>query len=138
MFTTLFRIGKDAALRSMPNGDAVLEMSLAYNYGKKDSDGKRPTQWIKATIFGKRAESVAPYIKKGGQVVATLDEVHIQQREYQGKTYTDLCARVVDVKLCGGKQESADHGGKPATASKSSPSAQQSADVQFDEDEIPF
>jgi len=50
-------------------------------------------------MWGKRGESVAPYLKKGGQVVASLSEVHIQTREHEGKTYTDLAGRVEDVKL---------------------------------------
>ena len=68
----LARIGKDAEVRYSPNGDAIANLSLAFTYGKKGTDGKRPTQWVDATLWGKRAESLAPYLKKGGQIVVYL------------------------------------------------------------------
>ena len=62
----LARIGKDAEVRFTPSGAAVANVSLAFTYGKKGDDGKRPTQWVDASLWGQRAESLAPYIKKGG------------------------------------------------------------------------
>jgi single-strand DNA-binding protein len=41
----------------------VANVSLAFTYGKKGDDGKRPTQWVDASLWGQRAESLAPYIK---------------------------------------------------------------------------
>jgi single-strand DNA-binding protein len=61
------RIGKDVEVRYSPSGDAIANISLAFSYGKKQSDGKRATQWVDATLFGKRAESLAPYLKKGNR-----------------------------------------------------------------------
>ncbi len=132
MFTTLFRIGRDAELRTISSGESVTDLALAYNYGRKGHDGKQPTQWIKAALWGKRAEALAPYLKKGGQIVATLDEVHIQSREHEGKTYTDLVARVVDIKLVSGS--------KPAESKptpKPAPKAESSGGA-FVDDDIPF
>ena len=58
----LARIGKDAEVRFTPGGTAVANVSLAFTYGKKSDDGKRPTQWVDASLWGQRAESLAPYI----------------------------------------------------------------------------
>ena len=48
----LCRLGRDAELRYLTDGTPVLGMALAYNYGKKDDQGNRPTQWIDASLFG--------------------------------------------------------------------------------------
>lgn len=136
MFTSLFRIGRDAVIRQA--GDqSVCDLALAYNYGRKGQDGSQPSQWIKATLWGKRAEALAQYLTKGSQIVATLDEVHIQTREHEGKTYTDLVARVVDVKLLP-KPSTAAPKPAPAPAPKPAPRAAEPVGDQFADDDIPF
>ena len=62
ILTGLCRLGADADIRYLQDGTAVANLNLAYNYGKKDNEGKRPTQWIKASIWGVRAENSAPYL----------------------------------------------------------------------------
>ena len=135
MFTNLFRIGRDAVIRQA--GDqSVCDLALAYNYGRKGQDGVQPSQWIKASLWGKRAESLAQYLTKGSQVVATLDDLHIQTREHEGKTYTDLVARVVDVKLL--PKPAAAAKPAPAPAPKPAPRPAEPVGDQFADDEIPF
>lgn len=77
----LVRIGNEPALRHTPKGEAVIDLSLAYPYGRGDQSGKRPTQWIKATLWGKRAESLAPYLLKGKQYCVVLNDVYLHQFE---------------------------------------------------------
>src|SRR5512139_2415973 len=52
----LARIGKDAEVRYTPSGTAVANVSLAFTFGKKGDDGKRPTQWVDASLWGQRAD----------------------------------------------------------------------------------
>ena len=99
------RIGKDVEVRYSPNGDAIANLSLAFTYGKKQADGKRATQWVDATLFGKRAESLAPYLKKGGQIVAYLSDVNIQTYESKSGQGVKLVGKVDDLELIGGKVE---------------------------------
>jgi len=100
----LARLGRDAELRRIPGGDAVINLSLAFSYGKKSDDGKRATQWVEASLFGKRAEALAPYLLKGGLVVAYLDDVHIET--YQGKHGEGhkLVGRINEIELAGGRE----------------------------------
>lgn len=137
MFTTLFRIGRDAELRTISSGESLTDLALAYNYGKK-VDGKQPSQWVKATLWGKRAEALVPYLKKGGQIVATLDEVHIKTREYEGKTYTDLVGRVVDIKLVSSGQKSGEYKPVEQPKQRSAAPPPRAADGEFMDEEIPF
>ena len=46
----MMRLGRDAELRYTPNNEPVTNLSLAYAHGKAGQDGKRPTQWIDATL----------------------------------------------------------------------------------------
>lgn len=98
----LARLGKDAELKYLPNGDAVASLALAFTYGKKDESGKRPTQWVDAALWGKRAESLAQYLTKGTQVVAYLEDVRIETYEGKNGTGTKLVARVADLELVAG------------------------------------
>ena len=99
------RIGKDVEVRYSPNGDAIANISLAFSYGKKQSDGKRATQWVDATLFGKRAESLAPYLKKGGQIVAYLSDVNVQTYESKSGQGVKLVGKIDDLELIGGNAE---------------------------------
>jgi single-strand DNA-binding protein len=133
----LARIGKDAEVRYTPGGTAVANVSLAFTYGKKGDDGKRPTQWVDASLWGQRAESLAPYIKKGGQIVAYLEDVSIQTfTKGVGTQATKMVARLVDLEfVSGGEQASSQP--KPQPRPQAAPQSQGSG---FDdmEDDIPF
>ena len=99
------RLGGDMEVRFMPNGDPVGQVSLAFSLSKKDkTTGKYMTQWISASLFGKRAESLAPYLKKGSLHAFHLRDIHLD--EFTGKdgtTKTSLKATIDDVELCGGR-----------------------------------
>ncbi len=96
----LFRIGRDCEVRFLPNGDAVTNVSLAFNHGKQGQDGKRPTQWIEGVIFGKRAETLAPMLIKGSQHVFHMSDLHIQTYQKQdGSEGFKLAGRIDDVEL---------------------------------------
>ena len=104
----LFRIGRDAEVRFLTNGDAVCNVALAYNYGKKADDGGRPTQWIEAAIFGKRAEVLGPMLRKGSQHVFHLSDLHIETYEGKNGTGTKLVGRVDDVALTDRKESNSE------------------------------
>ena len=133
----LARIGKDAEVRFTPGGTAVANVSLAFTYGKKGDDGKRPTQWVDASIWGQRAEPMAPYLTKGKQIVAYLEDVHLQTyTKGDGTQNTKMVARLADLEfVAGGEQASSQP--KPQPKPQAAPQSQGSG---FDdmEDDIPF
>ena len=141
----LARIGRDVEIRYTQGGDAVASISLAFSYGRKGDDGKRPTQWVDANLWGKRAEALAPYLKKGGLVSVSLEDVHTEV--YQGKNgeATKLVARVVDLELAGSseRQQTAPAAQAPARqqqqrqAQRPAPAPQGSGFSDMDDD-IPF
>lgn len=104
----LARLGRDAEIRHTPNGDAVAGLSLAFTYGKKGEDGKRKVTWVDASLWGKRAEALAPYLLKGGMVSVTLEDVALQTfNKSDGSIGTKLVGRVMDIELAGGGQAAA-------------------------------
>lgn len=74
----LARLGNDAVVRFTPEGQPVANLSLAFNYGRKNNEGKRPTQWIDASLWGERAQKLAPYLLKGTLLEVHLAEPHLE------------------------------------------------------------
>ncbi len=105
ILTGTFRIGRDSELRYLTNGDAVTNLSLAYNFGKKGVDNNRPAQWVDASLFGKRAESMSQYLLKGGQIWAVIDGLHIEEfKKKDGSSGTKLVGNVIQLEFVGPRQ----------------------------------
>lgn len=133
----LARIGKDAEVRITPGGTAVANVSLAFTYGKKGDDGKRPTQWVDASLWGQRAEAMAPYLLKGKQIVAYLEDVTMQSyTKGDGTTNTKMVARLADLEFVA-SGEQANSQPKPQPRPQAAPQSQGSGFDDFDSD-IPF
>ena len=125
VLTVTGNLGKDAERKAMQDGTAVLKFSVA------DSQGKdKPAIWWNCDLFGKRAESLAPYLVKGQQVTVTGT---LSEREYEGKKYQTL--RVNDLALQGGRP-AGEQSARPAQRPAPQP-AQQGGFADMDDD-IPF
>lgn len=122
-------LGKDAETRYLPNGDPVASFSVA------DSQGRdKPTIWWNCSLFGKRAESLAPYLIKGQAVAVSGTVTEREWTDKDGHKRKSMDVRVNDVALQGGKREAV-----PAAADAPRKTAAQSAG--FDDgldDSIPF
>lgn len=136
MFSKLLRIGRDCELRYTQGGTAVSSISGAYNVGFGD---KKRTQWIDCVMWGKQAESLSQYLKKGGQVVVYADDLEIESYEHNGNQGSKLKCRVIGVDLCGGKPEGQQQGSQQIQQ-RQQPQQQQSAmNNNFDDDmDLPF
>lgn len=93
-------LGKDAEQRFLPSGEAVANFSVADNMGKE----KGAIFW-NCTLFGKRAESLTQYLKKGTPVTVTGVAVQREWTDKEGNKRRELDVRVNDIALQGGKQE---------------------------------
>lgn len=134
----LARIGRDVELRYLPAGDAVANLSLAFTYGRKDNEGKRPTQWVEASIWGKRAESLAPFLLKGNLVSVTLEDVCIET--YQGKNGEGhkLTGRVLAIDLVPSGNKSNDSAPSAPRQAPAQLPASKPAASGFDDSDVPF
>lgn len=132
MFTKLMRLGADAELKTTPSGTSVAELSLVYDVGR--GDNKQP-QWVRASLWGKRAEATCQYLTKGTQIVAYLDEILVDTyTKRDGGHGATLKGRLVDFEFAGsGQQQSPQN--SPAPQASQQPAA--GAD-DFDDQDIPF
>ena len=83
----LARLGRDGELNYSSDGKAIMHLSLAYDFGRR---GEKQTQWVRAAMFGDRAEKVVEHMKKGKQIYAEVDEVHIHVFEKEGEKRSAL------------------------------------------------
>lgn len=141
--TDIGRIGRDAELRYTPSGDAVCNLALACDYGRK-VDGKRPTQWVDATLWGKQAEAMAPYLIKGQQVHFTMDDAHIETyAKTGGGEGFKLTGKIIVIKFAGSPPQAAGNQQQAPQQRQQAQRPQQAApqpapdDSQYDPD-IPF
>ena len=66
VFSCTGTVGRDAEVRYLPSGQAVLNVSVANNIGYGD---KQQTIWLRVVVWGKRAEGeLKNYLLKGQQV----------------------------------------------------------------------
>lgn len=102
----VFRLGRDVEVRYLQDGTAVANLALACNYGKKDSDGRRPTQWLDASLWGERAEKLAPYLLKGQAVYVIVEDTHIETFQTRdGGGGSKLVGRVASLEFVGNSQQ---------------------------------
>jgi single-strand DNA-binding protein len=76
---------RDPELRSLPSGIKVCSFSLATNRVWKDKNGVRQesADYHNVVVFGRQAETVAQYMKKGSSI---LVEGRMQTRSWDDKT----------------------------------------------------
>src|SRR3990167_7518838 len=81
--------GKDPETRYMPSGEAVANFSIACTESWKDKasgEKKEATEWVNCVAFGKLAEIVQTYLKKGSQVYVSGS---MKTRKWQNKDGQD-------------------------------------------------
>jgi single-strand DNA-binding protein len=138
--TELFTIGRDAAVRQAGQ-TSVCNLSLAYNYGKKDPEtGKRPTQWVDAALWGQRADALAPYLTKGTKVVATIENLHQESYTSGDRSGVKLAGEIIAITLAGSPQNAAPQAPPPPAPRPAPRPAAPKASSGFDDmdDDIPF
>ena len=79
-FNGLGRITKDLELKTSQSGKSVLNNSIAINRPFKNAQGEREADFINFVAFGKTAEIIAQYHKKGDMIGLTG---RMQSRSYE-------------------------------------------------------
>jgi len=100
-------LGRDPEIRYMPSGDAIANIAVATSYKSKDrntGEQKELTEWHRISFFGRLAEIVGQYLKKGSSVYV---EGRLQTRKYTDKDgvekyATDIVAE--NMQMLGGRQ----------------------------------
>jgi single-strand DNA-binding protein len=135
-------LGRDPEIRYMPSGDAIANIAVATSFKSKDrntGEQKELTEWHRISFFGRLAEIVGQYLKKGSSVYV---EGRLQTRKYTDKDgieryATDIIAE--NMQMLGGRSDGAGSGApssRPPAQAPAPRSQQQGAD--WNPEDIPF
>ena len=135
------RLGKDPEMRYMTSGEAVASFSIAVGSQWKNKAGEKQesTEWVNSTAFGKLAEIVGEYLKKGSHIYVSG---RMKTEKYTDKSGIEKYATkiIVDrMQMLGGKSDG-QHQDTCREATSDSPPTKPSAKSSFDDfdDDIPF
>jgi single-strand DNA-binding protein len=98
-------LGQDSESKFVGQGTPLLSFSVAVSYFDKE----KKTQWVRCSLFGKRAESLAPMLLKG-TTVFVRGALVLREYEAKGERKTSLECNVDDVEFVGGKSDGANRG----------------------------
>ena len=107
-------LGADPEVRYLPSGDAVANIRLATTDRYKDKTSgemKEATEWHRVSFFGRLAEIVSEYLKKGSSVYI---EGRIRTRKYQAQDGTDRYSTEIvadQMQMLGGRSGAGGGGG---------------------------
>jgi len=148
----LGNLGADPEVRYMTNGEAMANIRMATTETWRDKatgDKKDATEWHRVVFFGRLAEIVKEYLKKGSSVYI---EGRIRTRKWQDKEGQERYTTEIEaneMQMLGGRQSASSSGGEaefggsmpsqPAPAASGARSAPAKKDPFGDmDDDIPF
>lgn len=106
------RVWRDAELKQTKAGKTYASFSVAVDCGKDSNGEKRPSVWFDCTLWERRAEALAPHIRKGSFVVVSGD---VDARAYipkeGGEPKAVMGIRVAEFTFGGGGDEQRAGGG---------------------------
>lgn len=129
IFIITGNLGNDAEQRFTQSGDSIVSFSVPAKSGFGD---KAVTSWIKCSMFGKRGESVLPYLKKG-QLVGVQGEFAAREwQDKEGQKRTSNEMRVSELSLLGKSSQ------EPAQRQEPTPKAKTVSHGDALDSDIPF
>ena len=131
-------IGKDPEVRYMPSGEGIANITIATTEKWKGKDGEKQekTEWHRVSFFGKLAEIVSEYVKKGSLIYV---EGRLQTRKWQDQVGNDKYTTeiVADrMQMLGSKDSKPVE--PPQDKPLDAPTAKAKGDFDDFKDDIPF
>lgn len=125
------RLGADPEMRYLPSGDPVANFRIAVGWKTKEKEG---AEWLSIVAFGKLAEIVGTYCRKGVQVFVSC---RAKTEEYEKNGEKRYATKFVadKMQLLGGKPEGADN---HAPERKPEPKPASGGALDDVDDQIPF
>jgi single-strand DNA-binding protein len=131
---------RDPELRSLPSGIQVASFSIATNRVYKDKNGVKQEQadFHNIVVFGKQAELVSQYLKKGSSL---LVEVRMQTRSWddkdgQKKYRTEVVADRIQFGPRGGGNSGSYGGGSEKSSQSAKTDNKEEEAIQYPTEEI--
>jgi single-strand DNA-binding protein len=118
------RMGKDPEVRYMSNGDAVCNFSVATSERWKDKttgETKEETTWHRVSAWGRQAEIVGEYLRKGALVYVEGKQICRKYTDKDGQERESWEIRMQEMKMMPDQKRDAQ------TAPRSAPTPAQNA-----------
>lgn len=129
-------LGNEPEMRSMPNGEAVANISVATSESwtdKTTGERKEVTEWHRIVLYRRLAEIAGQYLHKGSQVYV---EGRLKTRKWQDNNGQDRYTTEIqgdNLQMLGSSQAPSAATPKPTAAQPNQPPATDNFD-----DNIPF
>lgn len=137
----LGRLGQDPDVRATNSGLSIATISIATNRSVKNKETNEyndVTDWHRVVFFGKLAEIVEKYLKRGSQIYV---EGRLQTRTWEANGEKKYITEVVanEMQMLGGKSEISQSmaGNEKSTAAPPKPPSAAPPEQGYDND-IPF
>lgn len=136
-------LGFDADLKDLQGGNSVLKFKVATSEKYKDKSGEwvEKTEWIPCVLWGKRAQGLAPHMKKGKKVYV---EGNFTTRSWEADDGTKRYMTEVNVREVillgdrGGSQSAPKAEWSDVKKGDEKWAARDTGGEDFGEDDIPF
>lgn len=101
------RLVRDAELKYINSGTAISKISIAVNRSvKKNDQWTDEVSFFDVTIWGKTAENLSQYLKKGTQIGVQGELVQNRWTDSDGKNHSKVEITAGNIRLLGSKQKS--------------------------------
>lgn len=136
------RLTADPQLKYLPNGNAVVEFSIANNYFVPNKD--KEVNYFDIVAFGKTAETVAKYLSKGKQIAITGSLRQDRWQDKEGNSKSRIRIIMQSMQMLGGagggspQQSSENFGGHYEAENRDNSAGSVDIGNFSDEDEVPF
>ncbi|HDR1050758.1 TPA: single-stranded DNA-binding protein [Pasteurella multocida] len=139
----LGNLGNDPDVRTMPNGEAVANISVATSESwidKNTNERREVTEWHRIVFYRRQAEVAGEYLRKGSKVYV---EGRLKTRKWQDQNGQDRYTTEIQgdvLQMLDSRQDSQQQAQAPqnnayANAKSGTPARQADS---FEEDSIPF
>lgn len=114
-------VGKDPEVKHLESGKVVAKFSFATNKSYTNQTGEKitETQWHNISAWGKTAETIEKYVKKGSSIIVEGEVTYRQYEDKEGVTKYITEIVIDKFHFAGSKKEDKpDEGIKPSDAKK--------------------
>jgi single-strand DNA-binding protein len=139
-------VGKDPELKKTSANKSFCRFSLATTETWKDQSGekKSKTEWHQIVAWGKQAESIVKFVKKGQEIIVNgkIEYQTVEDKNDSSKKVTFTSIKLIDFDFCGKKDGNSGGGSYPEpeesgyTGSGALDSG--AGDFSVDDEDIPF
>jgi single-strand DNA-binding protein len=132
---------RDAELRTTPSGTSVLSIGVAVNDRRRNQhtgEWEDYANFVDCTLFGRRAESLAQYLKKGTKVAVEGRLHYSSWEDGNGNRRSKLDVTVDEIEFMSSGQRSQGGYGGSGSYQRKQPAQQQMNTNPYEDEDIPF